>query len=140
MSWEQRRDAFFKDYPKEYASLAVSEIPYLEKQIGDNDTFVIPPMSGKWISEYRQKMDYDRSMGRKTVSKQMFVEMVMGQDIDHPTEYFGYLMHWVMNNAVDKNVRGDAQAVWNLYRKYVYGIYDINLSPFKRITERKDEK
>lgn len=140
MSWEQRRDAFFKDYPKEYASLAVSEIPYLEKQIGDNDTFVIPPMSGKWISEYRQKMDYDRSMGRKTVSKQMFVEMVMGQDIDHPTEYFGYLMHWVMNNAVDKNVRGDAQAVWNLYRKYVYGIYDINLSPFKRITERKDEE
>ena len=140
MSWEQRRDAFFKDYPKEYASLAVSEIPYLEKQIGDNDTFVIPPMSGKWISEYRQKMDYDRSMGRKTVSKQMFVEMVMGQDIDHPTEYFGYLMHWVMNNAVDKNVRGDAQAVWNLYCKYVYGIYDINLSPFKRITERKDEK
>lgn len=119
-SWDETKGDFIVDFPEEYTFLAVKELPYT----GEHDIRVIRPVSSVWIKEFHQNSNNRKMDGKKIITKDEFIQKVMGTDMYHPTKYFGYLMQWVSDHAVEEKTRNDKQVIWEGYRSYVGGIYD----------------
>lgn len=125
-SWNEKHSSFFSPYPEEYACISVTQLPYQESETGK--TYVIRPISADWIVKYKAKNSYDENLGRRVLSKQEFITLVMGEDIDNPEEQFGYIMQWVWNHAASFDTRKDRTIIWEFYQRYVGGIFDEALN------------
>lgn len=126
-SWSDLEGNFYTEYPEEFASLEVTDLPYVSKQIDGQMCYVIRPMTGTWIYRFNQRNSYNKNMGRSVMTKGEFIKEVMGEDCAHPTEEFGYLMRWVTKYATHEETRKSIHLVWDMYKKYVGGIFDENI-------------
>ena len=125
-SWSDLEGSFYTEYPEELACLEVTDVPYVSNQIDGQMCYVIRPMTGKWIYQFNQRNSYNINMGRSIITRDAFIKEVMGEDFAHPTEEFGYLMRWVTKYAKHEETRRNVHFVWDMYKKYVGGIYDEN--------------
>lgn len=125
-SWSDLQGSFFTEYPEEFSLLEVTEIPYISRQIDKQTCYIIRPMTAEWIYQFSQRNAYNIHMGRKYITKDAFIKEVMGNDWLHPTEEFGYLMRWVSKYAKHEATRRNMQLIWDMYTKYVGGIFDEN--------------
>ena len=121
-SWDENNSHdFIKFFPKEYDCIAVNEVPYT----GEVGKIVIRPFPISRIKEYNERAQKDKLLDKKIISKERFIEEIMGTDSENPSMYFGYLMQWVQNHAIEKETRKDKQIIWTTYYKYVSDIYDV---------------
>ena len=105
-----------------YRDLLIDSVPYDLSDSG-MDPFLISP-----ISENIRVIARNNNFVAKTQGNYLgidaFITVVMGKDEDHPNEEFGYLMNWVTQHAINPDIRGNKNAVWNLYKAYTLEIYE----------------
>lgn len=122
-SWDNMNGYdFYANFPREYDCIAVNELPYT----GEEGKHVIRPFSISKINEYCMKLADISRLDKKMISKNEFIEDIMGTDLNHPSVYFGHLMQWVEDHALQKETREDRNIIWGNYKKYVGGVYDTN--------------
>lgn len=121
-SWDENNSHdFIKIFPKEYDCIAVNEVPY----IGEEGKILIRPFSISKIKEHNERAQKDIVLEKKIISKEEFIEDIMGKDAENPSMYFGYLMQWVQDHAIEKEARKEKKAIWEGYRRYIADIYDV---------------
>lgn len=105
-----------------YTDLLVDFVPYdlSDQELGP---FLVSPISEK----ERERARSNNFAGIKPgnyFNADAFVEEVMGKDAEHPKEEFGYLLNWVIQHAINPEIRGNKNAIWQLYREYTLQIYE----------------
>ena len=119
-SWNEK-NIYFSTYPKAFNCIA---IPHPSFILMKNETCVIRPMSEKWITEFKQRYEYNNQLGKMDITKDEFLIEVMGMDESCPKQEMGYLIQWVQDHALDVESRTDRHRIWQAYQRYVGGIYE----------------